>query len=526
MKHPFISFLLILSFFKLEAQLPGSSDNSFGNLGRIFFQLPDTYTDLGGMKKGADGKIYICGTHGSATGTMGFVARYTYDGQPDNTFNAGSNYVSFQFNNLPTELADLVVRSDGKIIVAGTVEENFYTQHPALARLLPDGTFDPAFGFNGQIIMTQFNARAEVITLLYNNAFAVAGTVYGIDEANLLLMGFLPGGVLNTSFGNNGYQIVDLFYGSTDRPGSMTFYNSRLLVSSIAANGNMTSYDAIVLNAFTENGQPDASFGTGGKVIYDGLEITGSPSIEKVTRHALDASGRIWVASHFAGLGGNDGMLLRFLPSGTPDNSFGNFGMRVYDFGDAETEFNDIGVQLDGKVVVAGQWTLLNFNATLLARFTSDGEFDPQMGQNNSGYVTVPLQAGGTMGDGALRLMFPSYDKVVLGGWCDPGDNLATYLARFFLGITVGQDVINHEKDISVFGDKGNIILTGNGLSEIKSARIYDVQGRLLESYVLGFEKSSGGMLHLELSQALAPGFYVLEIVFPSGNHRMKFNMP
>jgi len=74
MKNICLTFLLILSLLSLKGQVPGSVDNTFGNLGRIIFQLPDTYADLGGMKKSSDGKIYICGTHGSVNGSMGFVA--------------------------------------------------------------------------------------------------------------------------------------------------------------------------------------------------------------------------------------------------------------------------------------------------------------------------------------------------------------------------------------------------------------------------------------------------------------------
>ena len=516
-----ISFLLLsYSCLGLSAQYAGQMDLTFGDQGKVIFQPPEGSSYLRSLKKSPDGKIYVCGSMELSGGSHGFVARYTYDGQPDGSFNAGNNYVAFQFDGLSTNFNDLVIRSDGKIIVVGTVSVDSYTQHIALARLLPDGTFDATFGNNGQIILSQFNARATVMTLLYNNAFAVAGSISNGSSNDLCLMGFLPGGNLNTNFGVNGCQVMDLNADSYDNPGSITFFNSRILISSVAGRFD---YDAIVLNAFTELGQPDAGFGVGGKVVYDGLNLSPSVILYPVSRHAIDGSGRIWVASTFYGLAGFDGILLRFLSNGTPDNSFGDFGMKVYEFGDADTEFHDIGVQLDGKVVVVGSWASLGNDETLFARFTPDGELDPQVGSNNTGYIAFSMEAGGSIGDYATRLMFPWIDKVVVAGFCSLSSSFSWYMTRLYLNVTVGQPEPDPIAEFKLYNDNQSIVLTGNGVSEIKSMRIYDAQGKLLENFASGFEDPSSGVIRLALSQPLSRGFYVVELSHPSGNQRIKF---
>ncbi len=522
MKRFIFVLMLFINCLAVVAQYAGQMDLTFGDQGKVIFQPPEGSSDLSSMKKGPDGKIYICGSIGLSGGSHGFVARYSYDGQPDNTFNAGTHYVTFQFDGLSTECKDLVIRSDGKIIVVGNVFVNSYTQHVALARLLPNGTFDATFGYNGQIVLYQFNAYATVMTLLYNNAFAVAGSISDGSSYDLCLMGFLPGGSLNTNFGVNGYQVMDLNADSYDIPGSITFYNSKILISSAAAKSN---YDAIVLTAFTELGQQDAGFGVGGKVVYDGLNLFPSPVVNPVTRHAIDAGGRIWVASSYYGIEGFDGILLRFLSNGNPDNSFGNFGMKLYEFGDAETGFNDIGIQIDGKIVVTGLWAAMGTTKTLFARFTPDGELDPEVGSNNGGYVVFSIEAGGSAGDYATRLMFPWIDKVVIGGFCSTAQNFSWYMTRLYLNVTVGQSEPAKVGDLKLYNDNQSIVLMGSKVSEIKSVSIYDIHGRLLESFVSRFEDISG-VLHLKLSQPLARGLYVVEISHPSSRQRMKFIVP
>jgi len=77
--------------------------------------------------------------------------------------------------------------------------------------------------------------------------------------------------------------------------------------------------------------------------------------------------------------------------------------------------------------------------------------------------------------------------------------------------------------EFKLYNDNQSIVLTGNGVSEIKSMRIYDAQGKLLENFASGFEDPSSGVIRLALSQPLSRGFYVVELSHPSGNQRIKF---
>ncbi|MDK2909348.1 MAG: hypothetical protein PWR20_915 [Bacteroidales bacterium] len=517
-------FLCILLTYPLMAQYPGQIDNTFGDLGRTVFQAPDGFTTLKGIKKSSDGMIYICGEmSGSQSG--GYIARFTYDGEPDNTFNNGTNFVVFRFGGTEnTQLSDLAVLSDGKILVVGSVFVSSQESHPAAARFLPNGTPDPSFGYGGNIIYNQVNGQAYALTLLYTNHYVIACTFNSSSDYNLGLIGCLPGGALNTSFGDSGLKEVDLNNGSYDLPGSISFYNSRIIVSSVA---HQSSYDAVVLTAFSQNGQLDNTFGSGGIAVFDGLTIFSSPILSPATRHTLDANGRIWVASHFQGILGSSGMLLRFLSNGTPDVEFGDLGMRLYDFGtDSQAWFFDIGTELDNKVIIAGKWYSIGFSKTLFARFLDNGDLDPTVGSNNSGYVLHSMATGGLLGDYASRLLFPWYDKVIFGGWCDTENNPSVYLARIYLGITVGLGD-RHEISHTRLNIEGNRIeLSIPEQDKIEWIGLYELNGKLLKSISKSVEKSANGTTLFTLEEKLNKGIYLLNVVTTAGSRSYKLVVP
>lgn len=525
MRKVFICSLVIFYFFKAFAQIPGFIDNSFGDLGRVIFQNPEGSSTLAALKSSSDGKIYICGTLVSATEKMGYVAKYTIDGQPDNSFYNGNFYFTFKFDNSPFSVAtDMVVLGDGKILVTGNIEDNLNPYHPAVAKFLPDGSPDPTFGNNGQVVLYGIEAKAFRVAMLYNYHFVVAGTAfYSKNPANLLLIGFLPGGVINTSFGNNGYVLMDLNNNSYDIPGSISFFNSRILVSSAAAiEGN----DAVVLTAYTENGQLDDSFGVNGKVVYDGLHLFDSPfSYQPITRHTHDFSGKIWVASQYYGLNGYMGMLLRFLPDGTPDNTFGDFGMRLYDFGsESQANFKDIGIQLDGKILLTGEWLKLGYAKILFTRVESNGDLDPSIGENNAGFVLHSMQAGGMLGDGAYRLLYWSWlEKVFLSGWSSLQSDNGVFITRLFLANTVGKKTKHPDKlvKLEVLNDQIRIFLTS--LERIESIKLYNSEGKMLKEYFLNDGMQYTNELLLMLPPNLKEGLYFINVFTASENYRLKF---
>lgn len=527
MKKAFFLWLILSFSYLLSAQVPGTMDFSFGDMGKVIFPTPTGSATMVSLRLGSDGKIYVCGAINNPPEVGLFVAKYTFDGLPDNTFSNGKNYFTFSFNyGTGGALKDMLIRSDGKILVVGNAWDNGDETHPAIARFLADGSPDPNFGYNGQLVLTGFNATIERATFLYNYNFVLAGTSHTGNAKDLILISLYSGGSINSNFGNNGSVVLDLNNNSFDIPGSIHFFNSKLIVSSAAAS---YPYDAIVLTAFLENGQPDVSFGTNGKAIYEGLKLYDSPLIGPVTKHRMDGMGRIWVASRNYGLNGYSSMLLRFLPNGIPDNSFGDYGLKLYDFGEnSQSWFADLGIQLDGKVALAGGWRSMGVRKTLFARVDADGNLDPSVGENNAGYVLHSIQTGGELGDRAyyLSITYPWEEKVLLGGECSLPSDFGIYITRLFLGSSVGVESTLLRRDVRLYAMKYHVKLFLDENVKLKFARLYNSEGKMLKEYIATNVDDFQGEVYLKFPWDLQKDLYFLQVSTSTGNYHFKFIKP
>jgi uncharacterized delta-60 repeat protein len=148
-----------------------------------------------------DGKIVVAGTaYMPATGADFAVARLTADGDPDNTFDGdGQRTIDLGGTEEPHGLA---VTPDGKILVAGhSAISNF-----ALVRLGPTGSPDLSFNGDGtlRISFGPGTTYAHAIAVQPDGKIVIAGKAQnGIAFARVL-----PGGALDTTFGDTGRQVV------------------------------------------------------------------------------------------------------------------------------------------------------------------------------------------------------------------------------------------------------------------------------------------------------------------------------
>ena len=120
---------------------PGDPDTTFGSGGKV---LLGSGTDTIDYPSAAtfvlvqpDGRITVLDDGG---GPNAGVWRLNADGTPDPTFGNGTGQAALSGSPCPTCIS---VQSDGKIVVA------MIGAPLSIARLLPDGSFDPAFGSGG-----------------------------------------------------------------------------------------------------------------------------------------------------------------------------------------------------------------------------------------------------------------------------------------------------------------------------------------------------------------------------------------
>jgi len=512
MKRVILLVCIILSVIILKAQIPGALDLSFGNFGKVLLDWNGDPNMVKALKFTSDGGIVACGNSGYLNeNNFCLLAKFTTDGIPDENF--GTNgIVQFSYGGENCYANDLVVQPDGRILVAGTsYEAGNYSI--GLARFTSTGEPDISFGFSGTLIVNIGEYEtANTIVSLPNNKFAITGTIEMPDEnSDMLVMRFLSNGSTDVSFGSNGYTTIDLNNNSHDMPRGMIYNNLKFTIASYAFSYDT---DAVVLVRLNSDGSPDSGFGINGKSVIDGLEIM-DMVISPGTQLAFDYQGRILVSGQFAGIAGTDPMLLRFLSNGYPDNSFGDYGLAVYQIS-GDNELYALTVQADGKIIAAGASRSDNGN-TLIMRALDNGDFDPDFGMGN-GYSTHQLGQGSSNDDGAMAMLIQSNNKATLAGFADTQSNSYDFcLSRYYLGVvTTSAGNMGGSGNLNAFidpVDKNRITISGEHITnKPNSISLMNSAGKIIQTWGGSQIDQSGTYLILNLAKIPEPGVYLLKL--------------
>lgn len=347
----------------------GSLDSTFGTGGK---RSTDFFPDQNGTESGnaaviqPDGKIVVAGTAYDGSNNNIAVARYNSDGSLDSSFN-GDGKITTDFGSSVSGNA-IVLQSDGQIVVVGdAMNSSDGTTDVALARYETDGSPDQNFGTNGQVT-THFSTSADTanaVTIQPDGKIIVAGHVgrnSGNDEPDFALMRYNSDGLLDNSFGTNGFVRTAIWANGGSRPAWVKAVilqpDGKILVAGTA--DTYTDWD-FVLVRYTSSGVLDTTFGSNGKV------ITNLGNRDQGNAIALQPDGKILVAgyrhdyqsptphSYFA--------MVRYNSNGSADTLFGDYGRvnsyfltpasNIYDLAFA----NAIAIQPNGKIILAGSNT-------------------------------------------------------------------------------------------------------------------------------------------------------------------------
>jgi uncharacterized delta-60 repeat protein len=211
----------------------------------------------------ADGKILLAGSvEDTLTGDYSVgIARYSPDCTPDESAfgQNGTRLVQFTSRNTDPRLLPL---PDGKLLIVNQQQDGF-----ALVRLTPSGEFDNTFGQSGWVtIQSSVQLTPSAAVRQPSGRVVVAGYT---SDGDLFLAGILPDGELDPGFGQAGLQVSD--FGGNEQ----TFDLAVRPDGALAATGR--SYQGadteMFLAQYSADGAPDASFGSGGYVLYPGANF-------------------------------------------------------------------------------------------------------------------------------------------------------------------------------------------------------------------------------------------------------------
>ena len=166
-------------------------------------------------------------------------------------------------------------------------------------------------------------------------------------------------------------------------------------------------------------GEPDPTFSGDGRLTVD---LT-SDGYEGGYAAAVEADGKILAAGRTGGSGGRM-YVARFNPDGSPDTTFSGDGRAVADFGPGDDWATDIGLGPDGTVVLAG--AAQDYTMMAIARFTPTGEPDSTF--SGDGRRTFNMSPGQ---EGADDVIVDGDGRIVVAGGATIGGAGRFALARF-----------------------------------------------------------------------------------------------
>lgn len=337
----------------------GSLDATFGGDGRVTTRIARGLQLVNGLAIQPDGKIVAVGPlYPTGEDARWALARYNSDGSLDTSF-SGDGKLTVDLTTRDDSAEDVALQDDGKIVVAGGA--GGAGGRFGLARFETNGDLDTTFGGDGTVV-TNFDTGfdyATAVAVLGDGKIVAAGwagpaTSDGYDFA---IARFDSAGVLDPAFGNGG-KVTTNFTKGNDYAWDMTVQadGKLVLVGTAAGAGGR-----FALARYDDTGALDGDFGGDGKVITNlgvgsdvatGVAILGDGSIV-----AGGWSGPIKIVPWFGPAASDDFRFAaaRYDPTGVLDPTFGVDGTVITDFTKGSDYAWDIGVQEDGKVVLAGR---------------------------------------------------------------------------------------------------------------------------------------------------------------------------
>jgi uncharacterized delta-60 repeat protein len=393
----------------------GSLDGTFG--GGVITVAPVNGMQIFALAIQPDGKVITAGSS-----EEGFaLLRYNADGSPDSAFDVDGAVIT-HFSDRAVAYS-VTLQPDGKIVaggstVTGAPEGDFDF---AIARYNTDGSLDSGFDGDGK-----FTADFRGEEQLNSVAIQPDGKIVGVGTTGLPISSVAirpeaksaaagaasspdgrlftfaaircnSDGTLDSSFGGTGKISTiltgDDFYGFDEAQSAALQPDGKIVAVGITRYGG----DNFALVRYNSDGTLDGGFDGDGKISTD----VGN-SIYQGTDIIVQPDGKILTSVYGMG-GGLQFALIRYNPDGTPDLSFGALGKVRTPFPSSFTAVpNQMLLQPDGKIVVAGTENQEFQQRIALARYNSDGSLDTTF--DGDGLVITAVFGGGPCGAYAMAI--------------------------------------------------------------------------------------------------------------------------
>lgn len=395
----------------------GALDTSFGAAGKAVSGVGPTDDYAQAMAIQPDGKILVAGWGNGPLGYAFELVRFQRDGAVDPSFGNAGTVIS-AIGHGADQANAIALQPDGKILVAGSVDEAPKGKSFALSRYNADGSLDTSFGTGGSVISSFGSASDEAFAMVVqpDGKIVLGGhtrsATTGLDFA---FARYNSDGSADAGFGTGGQVVLPIRSGnSRDSVYALALQTVAGEVRIVAVGGE-GDFSVARLRA---DGAPDAGFAGGAAVDSVFGTVIGAARAVAIT-----ADNRIVVAGH----ANHAFALLQLSADGLADNAFGTNGHVITPVSATNwDEAQAVAIQADGRIVVGG-WVYAGNGSSgdhVVARYTADGTLDAGFG--NAG-LTITAVAPGTKADEGRALLLQVDDRLpavrsVLAGSANDAD--------------------------------------------------------------------------------------------------------
>ena len=457
------------------------------------------------------------------------------------------------------------LQSDGKIVHALGGYSSIYG---IFSRTNSNGTLDTTFGTNGYyelstttttVLQPDSNYTMAELEVQSDNKIVSAGRRESIAASTFCVSRILENGGLDTSF--NGTGFLEVSFGSgVSRGNCMKLQNNgKILVG--GRSGNSSEFFSLL--RLNTNGSLDSTFGTAGKaqtlmsgqclpysitLQYDGKILMAGYALNNPNNYdfalvrympngTLDTSfgingivmttintfypdviykvlfqndGKIVVVGNDAdNTGASRIAMARYLSNGTIDASFASNGIYISSFYGGSF---DAALQVDGKIVLSGFSYQTNQNVFSVFRYNPDGTLDSDFVNSN---VSFPFS--GTSNNISFALIIQPDNKILAAGENGVDDACQVVfgaIARINPGTLSNETFVNSNVKLYPNPTTSNVFFD-NSKSEFNKVAVYNYLGQEISRYKLGF--SSSEIVDL---RSLSKGVYLLKFI---GEHGVNY---
>jgi uncharacterized delta-60 repeat protein len=392
---------------------PGALDNSFGRGGIV----QTTFSNIGAgvVLFQSNGDIVVVAANANPTSVAVesiAVIRFLPNGAVDTSFGT-QGITIFAFANAPRDYSSTTsaaLQSDGKIVVLGLWQhelESSTEDEVGIARLNTNGTLDTTFGQNGLVTLGSIGSASGITTptallLQSDGKILVAASVNGCAigcSAQTAFVRLNPNGTLDSTFGQDGTDVISVYGGSPDILAELT-------------TGDLLTYSRNVIAQYSPSGalRPQVTGGTR-------LATSTSNSSGDV----IQPDGKVLISVTVSGRTYQNfvNQLIRFLPTSDVDWGFQNPPF---------PSFVGSAVEPDNEDIVVVAQAPPSFTAIKLLRFNPDGSVDTSFG--NGGTVLTSI-AGGSASPNLVAIQ-PNGSILVAGSFTPSGSQTSVMiLARY-----------------------------------------------------------------------------------------------